>query len=256
MSCKPDIRAYSAVIDGLCKDKMVDDALRLLSRMIDKGISPNVVTCNSIIKGLCVVGRWKDVKDLLNEMLDNKISPNVWTCNILVDAFCKEGMVEEAENVLDITMQRSICPDIVTYNALMDGYCLRGQMGYLVGGLVQYATDCSSIFLSTHDERQRDLFNQLPCKGLQPNVHIYSIIIGSLCQEGLGLLERNELYNAMPLMEEMYKKGFLADSSTTSMLLDQLQRKGKDDILMETIKNIVPKVEDLFWLLRYSFNRV
>ncbi|KAK4383635.1 putative pentatricopeptide repeat-containing protein, mitochondrial [Sesamum angolense] len=34
MSCKPNVYAYNTVIDGLCKDKMTDDALYLLSRMI------------------------------------------------------------------------------------------------------------------------------------------------------------------------------------------------------------------------------
>ncbi|KAL0456704.1 UNVERIFIED_CONTAM: Pentatricopeptide repeat-containing protein, mitochondrial, partial [Sesamum latifolium] len=38
LSCKPDVRAYNAMIDGLCKHNMSDDALHLLSRMIEKGI--------------------------------------------------------------------------------------------------------------------------------------------------------------------------------------------------------------------------
>ncbi|KAL0377006.1 UNVERIFIED_CONTAM: putative pentatricopeptide repeat-containing protein, mitochondrial [Sesamum calycinum] len=42
-SCKPDVYSYSTVIDSLCKDRMVDEALQLLAKMGDNGISPN---CN------------------------------------------------------------------------------------------------------------------------------------------------------------------------------------------------------------------
>ncbi|KAL0448163.1 UNVERIFIED_CONTAM: putative pentatricopeptide repeat-containing protein, mitochondrial [Sesamum latifolium] len=48
-SFKPDVCSYSVVIDSLCKDRMVDEALQLLAKMIDKGISPNIVSYNSMV---------------------------------------------------------------------------------------------------------------------------------------------------------------------------------------------------------------
>ncbi|KAL0388084.1 UNVERIFIED_CONTAM: putative pentatricopeptide repeat-containing protein, mitochondrial [Sesamum radiatum] len=54
-SFKLDVYSYSTVIDSLCKDRMVDDALQLLAKMIDKGISPNIVTYSSLLKGLVSV---------------------------------------------------------------------------------------------------------------------------------------------------------------------------------------------------------
>ncbi|KAK4394055.1 hypothetical protein Sango_1876300 [Sesamum angolense] len=87
---------------------MVDDALQLLAKMIDKGISPHIVTYSSMVQVLCNFGRWKDAKDLIAETVDHKISLDVITFSILVDAFCKEGMVKEAEDVVEIMMQRSM----------------------------------------------------------------------------------------------------------------------------------------------------
>ncbi|KAL0430556.1 UNVERIFIED_CONTAM: putative pentatricopeptide repeat-containing protein, mitochondrial [Sesamum radiatum] len=69
-SFKPGVKSYSVVIDSLCKDRMVDDALQLLVKMIDKGISPDTVTYSSVVQGLCNFGRWKDAKDLITEMVD------------------------------------------------------------------------------------------------------------------------------------------------------------------------------------------
>ncbi|KAL8479329.1 hypothetical protein ACS0TY_026265 [Phlomoides rotata] len=41
---KPDVCAYNSLVDGLCKSRMVDDTFRLLTKMTDMGISPNVIT--------------------------------------------------------------------------------------------------------------------------------------------------------------------------------------------------------------------
>lgn len=38
-----------------------------------------------------------------------------------------------------------------------------------------------------------------------------------------SLLMRNEVYKAMPFLEEMYNKGFVAHSANMSMLLDIVQ---------------------------------
>ncbi|GJT18714.1 tetratricopeptide-like helical domain-containing protein [Tanacetum coccineum] len=44
-ACKPNVVTYSNIIDSLCKDKMVDDAFKLLKEMVfQQGISPDVIT--------------------------------------------------------------------------------------------------------------------------------------------------------------------------------------------------------------------
>lgn len=56
-----------------------------------------------------------------------------------------------------------------------------------------------------------------------------------------GLLKSNEVYKAMPFLEEMCRRGFSADTTTISMLLDQVHGQEDDDILFEMIKKVVPK---------------
>uniref|UniRef100_A0A6N2L8Q5 Pentatricopeptide repeat-containing protein n=1 Tax=Salix viminalis TaxID=40686 RepID=A0A6N2L8Q5_SALVM len=42
--CKPDVVTYNTIIDSLCKDRLVNDAMEFLSEMLDRGIQPDVVT--------------------------------------------------------------------------------------------------------------------------------------------------------------------------------------------------------------------
>lgn len=59
-SCKPCVQHYSTIIDSLCKDRMVDDALQLFNEMTQKGVPVNVLTYSSLIHGLCNFGREKE----------------------------------------------------------------------------------------------------------------------------------------------------------------------------------------------------
>jgi pentatricopeptide repeat protein len=77
---------YSIIIDSLCKDRLVTEALNFLYEMMSKGIQPNLVTYNSLIQGLCNFGRWSEAKTLLNEMVQRKIMPDVHIFSILVDS--------------------------------------------------------------------------------------------------------------------------------------------------------------------------
>jgi pentatricopeptide repeat protein len=68
---------YSTIIDSLCKDRLVTEALNMLSEMMSKGIQPDLVTYNSLIQGLCNFGRWKEATTLFKEMEQRKILPNL-----------------------------------------------------------------------------------------------------------------------------------------------------------------------------------
>ncbi|KAL0349870.1 UNVERIFIED_CONTAM: putative pentatricopeptide repeat-containing protein, mitochondrial [Sesamum radiatum] len=248
---KPSIISYGSLINGYCKQGRVDEAWHLFMEISCKGLQHDTVNYNTMIHGLFCKGRFADGWKLFNDMQARSVMPDLQTYTILLDGLCRTQQIAQAFSFLCMMEDTGVNPNIIAYAIVIDGLCKGGKL-----------------------EIARHLFNQLPSKGLQPDTQIYSIIIGSLCRGGLtedakallsemeksgcapnsatydvmiqGFLKRNELQNAMPLMEEMYKRGFLVDSSTASMLLDQLQGKGKDDILLELIKKVVPKDKDLF----------
>jgi len=47
---------YNTIIDGLCKDKLVNEAYDLYSEMDARGIFPNVIAYSTLICGFCLVG--------------------------------------------------------------------------------------------------------------------------------------------------------------------------------------------------------
>ncbi|CAL8999376.1 unnamed protein product [Prunus brigantina] len=113
VTCKHGQVVYNTIIDSLCKDRLVVDALHLFSEMMSKGISPDV-TYNSLMNGVCKLGEWKEAKRLLNDMVSKNIFPDVFTFNVLVDTLCKEGIVMEAEGLVEMMIQRDIDSDMVS----------------------------------------------------------------------------------------------------------------------------------------------
>ena len=53
---EPNVVFYNIIIDSLCKDRLVIEALNLLPEIRSKGIQPNVVTYMCLIQGLCNFG--------------------------------------------------------------------------------------------------------------------------------------------------------------------------------------------------------
>ncbi|KAK9705376.1 hypothetical protein RND81_07G052000 [Saponaria officinalis] len=65
---KPDVVIYNTLMDSLCKDRLLPQALGLFKEMKVNRVLPNVVTYNTLIRGLCSLGQWDDAEDLLDEM--------------------------------------------------------------------------------------------------------------------------------------------------------------------------------------------
>ena len=113
------------------------------------------------------------------------------------------------------------------------------------------------------------MFDELPSKGLQPDVISYNTLIGALCKQGKideakdlmtqmvsngclpdsvtynvflhGLLKWNEMHDAIPILEEMNSREFKLCATTFSMLIEPLERGGRNSVLFEKVKKLVPK---------------
>ncbi|CAN0926999.1 Pentatricopeptide repeat-containing protein At4g38150 [Linum grandiflorum] len=104
----PDVVVYTAVVDGFCKARKPDDAKRIFTKMVNNQINPNAFTYTVLIQGLYKCGNLDDAVDFAGEMLEAGHSPNVATFVGLVDAFCKEKGVEEAQSVIKSLRQKGM----------------------------------------------------------------------------------------------------------------------------------------------------
>ncbi|CAI0429524.1 unnamed protein product [Linum tenue] len=79
---------------------------------------------------------------------------------------------------------------------------------------------------------------------LRPSTHTYSVTIGGLCRQGLvdeayDLFRKMELdpHEAVALIQEMVSKGFSADTTTMSLLIQVLPKNQLNHPLVQKLLN-------------------
>ncbi|XP_021301101.1 pentatricopeptide repeat-containing protein At4g38150 [Herrania umbratica] len=102
----PEVVIYTAVVDGFCKAHKLDDAKRIFRKMQSKGVTPNSFSYTVLIQGLYRCNKLDDAIEFCLEMLEAGHSPNVTTFVGLVDGLCKEKGVEEAQSVIGTLKQK------------------------------------------------------------------------------------------------------------------------------------------------------
>ncbi|XP_012462311.1 pentatricopeptide repeat-containing protein At4g38150 isoform X2 [Gossypium raimondii] len=96
-----------AMLDGLCKDGLIQEAMKLFGLMREKGTIPEVVIYTAVVDGFCKAHKLEDAKRIFRKMQSKAgHSPNVTTFVGLVDGLCKEKGVEEAVNVIGTLKQK------------------------------------------------------------------------------------------------------------------------------------------------------
>ncbi|XP_039172728.1 pentatricopeptide repeat-containing protein At3g22470, mitochondrial-like [Eucalyptus grandis] len=240
--CRIKFFTYNIVIDSLCKEGFITEALRLhesqwkdasvlLEKMMKAAIKPNAVTYTSVIQGVCDSGQLKEAQRLLSHMVQSRTMPNVRTFTILVDAHCKEGIFEEAEAMQQIDkamillrkMEDSkFVPDIVTYNILIHGMCNAGKLDDAKGlfnclhargsqpDVWTYNIVMRGWFKGGHMGEAHQLLKEMEGNGCFPNGVTYNTIIQ-------GLLRNNENTRAAQLVREMVERGFAANIKTMEL---------------------------------------
>nr|AYM01004.1 pentatricopeptide repeat protein [Salvia miltiorrhiza] len=273
--------SLTALINGYCMQGKMDEAVRIFQLAVNSGIKPNIVSYNSLMNGYCKKGQVDEVSWLFTIIPAKRLERNVISYNIMLEALFRKGRCEDGLNLFKEMQALGLSPHVKTYNILLHGLCSAHRITEafsmlhtmedkcVVPDIVIYTVLIEGLCINNKVREAKGLFDELPSKGMQPNVVTYTILIGALCEEGhteeakdlmmqmvnngclpnsvtynvfvQGLLKRNKASDAIPLLEEMYARGFTLDETTFSMLIGPMVREGRDSVLFDKIKKLVPK---------------
>ncbi|XP_038902465.1 pentatricopeptide repeat-containing protein At4g38150-like [Benincasa hispida] len=102
----PEVVIYTAVVDGFCKAEKLDGAIRIFRKMQNNGIPPNAFSSGVLIQGLYKCKKLEDVVAFCIEMLEFGHSPNLNAFVGLIDELCNEKGVDEAHIVVETLKQK------------------------------------------------------------------------------------------------------------------------------------------------------
>ncbi|ONK60404.1 uncharacterized protein A4U43_C08F18070 [Asparagus officinalis] len=78
------------ILDGLCKNKCIHEALNLFERMFSRKYTINTEAFNIMTNGMFRVRRTQATKDLFSDMLAKELLPDVVTYKIMIQGLIKK----------------------------------------------------------------------------------------------------------------------------------------------------------------------
>merc|ERR1719231_238959 len=117
---KPDEIMYNTLLDGCAQSNLVEEGLRLLTRMQNEGIRPSNYTLSILVKLTSHARRLDQAFELVDQLTSKyRFKPNAPVFGNLVQACLVNKDLQRGLNVLEKMAQDRITPDVRTYCCLI-----------------------------------------------------------------------------------------------------------------------------------------
>ncbi|CAL1360523.1 unnamed protein product [Linum trigynum] len=173
--------------------------------MSGPGCLPDIVTYSSLLDGLCRRGKIDDALALF-QVIENRLKSDVVGYAILLDGLWKAGRGDEAREMFS-KLSRDNCLQLNSriYSIATNGLCRQGFV-----------------------DEAYELFRKMEGDGCLPNSGCYNVIIH-------GFLRHKDPLEAIDLIHKMVSKGFSADTTTMTLLIELLPKNQLDHPIFQKL---------------------
>lgn len=247
---QPNVVTFGIIINHLCKNWKVDEALQVFGKMKGGGrsdefsVAPDVITYNTLIDGLSKVGRQEEGLSLMEQMRSQEgCAPNIVTYNSLIDGFNKAGEIEKAFELFVEMKEQGVAPNVITLNTMVDGMCKHGMVGNAVeffnemqnnglkGNVVTYTSLITAFCNVNNINKAKELFDQMLKNGCNPDAIVYYSLISGLSQAG-------RMDDASDVTSRLKEAGFSLDIVSYNIIINGFCKKNNLQKAYEVYKEM------------------
>lgn len=120
-NCESNGYTYGYLVKGLCERGRVNEGMKYLKEMREKGLLPTSGIYMTTICSLAMERRFEEGKEVMMDMLENGMKADLLTYRTFLEGLCREGRVDEAFECLDELGKMKGAMDRRTYSSLLDG---------------------------------------------------------------------------------------------------------------------------------------
>ncbi|KAI3946595.1 hypothetical protein MKX01_014453 [Papaver californicum] len=244
-SFQANIRDYSKLIDTHYKDSRLEDAERVLKKMTDKGIEPDILTSIILVHMYSKMNNLERAQEAFDSLKTQGFQPDTKVYNSLVMAYINGGQPNSAENLIKDMETRDIKPTRDMLMALLRSFSERGEpvraqstaTSLILAGYQQdleYYTSLVGVYGRSDPEHAREVFNKMIKAGIKPDDKCTANMMAAY-------EKRNYLDKALNLLLELEKDGFEPGFETYSVLVDWLAHLQLVDECEELLRKITEK---------------
>ena len=115
---------YNLLLNGCSKKLDIKNLHRIYMDMINKGVSPNLITFNTIIDAFIRNKNTEKAFNIFNDMIEQKISPDNFTLSTLFKGINKQEHYKYLTQGVEIINKNIYPVDIILINVLLDA-CIK-----------------------------------------------------------------------------------------------------------------------------------
>eukprot|EP00747_Dinoflagellata_sp_TGD_P141778 gnl/TRDRNA2_/TRDRNA2_176171_c0_seq3.p1 gnl/TRDRNA2_/TRDRNA2_176171_c0~~gnl/TRDRNA2_/TRDRNA2_176171_c0_seq3.p1 ORF type:complete len:797 (-),score=181.03 gnl/TRDRNA2_/TRDRNA2_176171_c0_seq3:54-2444(-) len=196
-----DVVSYNTLIKGHTQRNVADKAIQVISRMREKGLTPNAITFNTTMDAAVRSAKSKEAWNLLKEMYSLGLKPDKFTASVLIKGLSKSPCVEHVGSSLELLLQ---------VDAMLD-MSLKGTLYHTV--LETAAKQGGASLLM-------QVFTQMKQHRIVPNAAAYRILVQALGQEG-------DVNRCRQIWEQMLNEDMRPQPAVFTALLESHLRQGE-----------------------------
>ncbi|XP_059454537.1 pentatricopeptide repeat-containing protein At2g32630 isoform X1 [Corylus avellana] len=228
-SFQTNIRDYSKLIDAHAKENRLEDAERILKKMNENGIVPDMLTATVLVHMYCNAGNLDRAKEAFESLRSQGFQPDIKVYNLMIMAYVNAGQPKLGESLMREMEARDLNPTQEIYMALLRSFALRGDVGGAgrIATTMQFAgfqpslESCTLLVeaygQSGDPDQARVNFDYMIRVGFRPDDRCTASMIAAY-------EKKNLLDTALNLLLQLEKDGFVPGVATYTVLVDWLAK--------------------------------
>ncbi|XP_075650900.1 small ribosomal subunit protein mS77 (rPPR2) [Castanea sativa] len=245
-SFQTNIRDYSKLIDAHAKENRLEDAERILKKMNENGIVPDILTATVLVHMYSKAGNIERAKEAFESLRSQGFQPDMKVYNSMIVAYVNAGQPKLGESLMREMEARDMKPTQEIYMALLRSFAQRGDVGGAgrIANTMQFAgfqpslESCTLLVEAYGQSGDPDLarsnFDYMIKVGHRPDDRCTASMIAAY-------KKKNLLDKALNLLLQLEKDGFQPGVATYTVLVDWL---GKLQLVNEA-EQLLDKIVEL-----------
>ncbi|XVF73761.1 hypothetical protein PTKIN_Ptkin13bG0007900 [Pterospermum kingtungense] len=245
-SFQKSITDYTKLIDAYARDNRLEDAERILKKMVETGIMPDILTSTVLVNMYSKAGNVARAKEAFESLRSYGFQPDIKVYNSMIMAYINAGHSTSAELLMSQMGTRDFKPSEEIYLALLWHYSHRGEAAGAgrIANIMQFegfhpTIESCSLLVEAYGQagdtdQARTNFDNMIKLGHRPDDKCTASMIAAY-------EKKNLLDEALNLLTQLEKDGFEPGIDTYTVLVDWL---GKLQLVAEA-EQLLGKIAEL-----------
>lgn len=222
---KPTIRDYSRLIDLHSKSDRIEEAERILSKMAEAGLEPDIITSVTLVHMYSQSGNLEVARKHFKSLTAAGFKPDLKLYTSMVKACIKAGLPKEGERIIREMEARDIKPTEEIYVGLVKSFAKIGDLNgaQAIMNMMQFSginpdLECYTSLIEAYGtvgqpEEARNYFDEVTKLGQKPDDACTASMVRAY-------MKKNCLDKALDMLLTLEKDGFKPGSKTNTVLAD------------------------------------